>query len=200
MVGEIADWDKEPDAEDWENEYISEDDIAEDCGCYIDDDGNWVPMDEEMEEALYEARIHQAIIGGLKKKYASGKPGPDPKDQWPEIIADWKKTKNANKPWFHLHIWPNESDPENVEEFRKALRSHGLDFDEIIEEFGQSGIWVESALGYLLDDFVIGELENVLGSITVVDDVPYRDGLPAPVYVKYMKELEEYYLIPQPTS
>lgn len=190
--------DEYPDVEDWDDEYISEEDAAEDCSCYIDDDGNWVPMSEEMEEALYEARAYQNMIAGLKKKYAAGKPVPAPKEQWPEMIAEWRKTECASKPWFHLHVLHNESDPADVERIKQALILHHLEFDVTAEDYGDTGIWVDSPMGKLLDECDIGRMEEILNAVTVTDDVPYMYGLPAPVYVRYVNEQEEYSWIPQP--
>lgn len=204
MEEEMFEPDEYPDAEDWDDEYISEEDAAEDCGCYIDDDGNWVPMDEEMEEALFEARAHarayESMIAELRKKYASGTPEPTPQDQWPEIIDEWKKTKNSNKPWFHLHIWQELVSPEDVEKARDALNEHNFDFDEIFEDDGECALWIESPMGELVNEYYISNIELILNTITIVDDVPYKDGLPAPVYVKYQNALEEYALIPRPNQ
>lgn len=201
MDEELFDPDEYLDAEGWDDEYISEEDVAEDCGCYIDDDGNWVPMDEEMEMILYEAWKYRAMINDLKEKYASGKPEPAPKDQWPEIIAEWKKTKNTYKPWFHVHIWKGVVYPEDVEKVRDALQEHNFDFDEIYEEIFEedfeSALWIDSPMGELINEYSVSDIDKILNSVTIVDDVPYKDGLPAPVYVKYQNALEEYSWIAQ---
>lgn len=81
MEEEMLEMNEYPDAKGWNDEYISEEDAAEDCGSYIDDDGNWVPMDEEMEEALCEARAYEKMIVNLRNKYTSGKLEPTPQDQ-----------------------------------------------------------------------------------------------------------------------
>lgn len=184
--------------DDCEYEYVSEEDVAEENGCFIDDDGNWIPMDEDMEDALYEAREHVAWVNRLKKKYANGKPVPAPKEKWQEIINEWKKTDEAQAPWFHLHIWPGEADPECVETMRTALRAHHFDFDEQEDEWGEDTAWVDSPMKVLLSDYTAGKENEILDTVTIVDGVPYRDGLPAPVYAQYMDELEEYSWIPEP--
>ena len=178
-------------------EYVSEQDIAEENGCFIDDDGNWIPMDDDMEEALYEAREHYAWINKLKKKYAKGKPTPAPESEWPRMIADWKMTEEAKTPWFHICYWTGLGNHKYTQQIRDSLSRHGFVFDEEEADWGEFEIGVESVFGTLLDDSTEGQEDAILDSITIVDDVPYRDGLPAPVYMRYMNELEEYSWLPK---
>ncbi len=39
--------DDEDEDEAWRYEYVSEDDIARENGCWIDDDGHWQPIEDE---------------------------------------------------------------------------------------------------------------------------------------------------------
>ena len=178
-----------------EEEYISEADIAEENGFYIDDDGNWIPMTEDMEEARYEARRHREWLNRLRKKYKRGRPVPAPKEEWPAMIAEWQKTEKAKKPWFHICHCPDLERQDLAQRMKDALMRHGFDFDEINDCGFAEEVWVDSPVLELLTEYTEGREDEILDTIMIVEDVPYRNGLPAPVYVRYMRELEEYCII-----
>lgn len=143
-----------------------------------------IPMDED---ACGEDWFNQ-----LRTKYRTYRAQILPEDQWQPLIDKWLEEYPDPNTWFKLHVKPDA----NADLYRAALKRKGFAFEEILNEYYDTPIYLETPLsglnvdqGALLD--VVGDMENRNG-------VLYYRNVPAPVIdLLYEEVFEEHLVYPE---